>query len=121
MVDVAVVQGKGATDIEARVAISLTKFGWDFQFQEGVMGGRSLRGGQVVDFMVQTLPLPTPLYVNGEYFHGSAVAERDKLLRDMLYSYMHGQINPPVVVWGDQLQTQEESDKTILNLFGRNR
>lgn len=115
-----VVQGKAASDIEYRVSVSLTKYNWDFEFQVQVMGGRRRRGGQVIDFMVQTLPNPTPLYVQGDYYHGSRQADRDKLAQRMLTSIMDGSINQPIIVYGNELETQEESDDTILKLFGRN-
>lgn len=118
--DVGLVQGKSASDIEFRVATSLDKFDWEYQFQVGVMGGRQLRGGQVIDFIVQTAPLPTPLHIFGEYFHGSIQAERDKLMLALMSSAYHGQYAQPEVLWGDQLETQEESDQQILQLFGRN-
>jgi len=118
--DVGLVQGKSASDIELRVAISLDKFNWEYQFQVGVMGGRQLRGGQVVDFIVDTKPLPTPLYIYGEYFHGSVQAERDKLMLALMSSAFHGQYAQPEILWGEQLQTQEESDQQILQIFGRN-
>lgn len=118
--DVGLIQGKSASDIEMRVAISLDKFGWEYGFQVGVMGGRQVRGGQVVDFLVETRPLPTPLYVMGEYWHGGIQAERDKLMIALLSSAFHGQFAQPEVVWGKDLQTQEECDSTILKIFGRN-
>jgi hypothetical protein len=113
------VQGKSATDIELRVAISLDKFNWEYTFQYGVLGGRQLRGGSVIDFLVQTAPLPTPLYIMGEYWHGNKQAERDKLMMSLLSSAFHGTFNEPEVLMGTDLQTQEESDEAVLKLFGR--
>jgi len=118
--DIGLVQGKSASDIEMRVAISLTKFKWDFTFQAGIMGGRQLRGGQVIDFIVETAPLPTPLYVYGEYWHGNKQEERDKLMISLMASAYHGTFAQPEIVWGEQLATQEMSDETILKIFGRN-
>ena len=118
--DVGLVQGKSASDIEMRVALSLEKFKWEFTFQAGVMGGRQVRGGQVVDFIVETKPLPTPLYVYGEYWHGNKQAERDKLMIALLSSALHGAYAQPEIVWGEELATQEMSDETILRIFGRN-
>ena len=118
--DVGLIQGKSASDIEMRVAISLEKYNWEFVFQAGIMGGRQVRGGQVVDFIVETRPLPTPLYVYGRYWHGSLQAERDRLMIILMKSKYRHAFAPPEIVWGEQLETQEMSDQTILKLFGRN-
>ena len=117
--DAGVVQGKSASDIELRVAISLTKFKWEYTFQYGVLGGRQRRGGTVIDFLVQTVPLPTPLYVMGEYWHGSKQAQKDELMMALLSSAFHGTMNEPEVLNGADLQTQEQSDEAVLKLFGR--
>jgi hypothetical protein len=117
--DVGLIQGKSASDIEYRVAISLDKFHWTYTFQAGIMGGRQVRGGQVIDFLVDTMPLPTPLYIFGEYFHSGKEAERDKLMMALLASAFHGSLAPPEALWGDQLETQDEADQEVLKLFGR--
>jgi hypothetical protein len=114
------IQGKGVSSIlEWRVALALDKFGWEYIYQLGVAGGRSLRGGQVIDFLVLTIPLPTPLYVHGEYWHGGKQSAKDALERIMFSAYMHGRMQLPVILWGAQLQTQEMADQAILKLFGR--
>jgi hypothetical protein len=74
----------------------------------------------VIDFLVETVPLPTPLYVMGEYWHGNAQAEKDKFMIALMSSAFHGSMNPPEILMGDDLQTQDESDKAVLELFGRN-
>lgn len=50
-------------------ALALWRLHTDFVFQKHVMGGRSGRGGQVVDFWVYTTPKPTPVYIQGDYWH----------------------------------------------------
>ena len=101
---------------EWRVSKSLDKFGWTYTYQEPLAGGRSLRGGQVIDFLVDTRPKQTALYVQGEYFHGSKEQEKDELLQ----AYAFGKEKLLVeVVLTEQLQTQEESDQVIHNIFGR--
>jgi hypothetical protein len=120
MADGVLIQGKEATDIEYRVAVSLSKYKWNFEFQVPYLGGREIMGGQVVDFVVLTLPLPTPLWVQGEYWHETAVTDRDKLNREFMFAQMHGTFAPPIILWGIDLETQEESDETILKTLGRN-
>lgn len=50
-------------------ALALYRLHVDFVFQKHVMGGRSGRGGQVIDFWVYTVPKPTPVYIQGDYWH----------------------------------------------------
>src|SRR5512145_3073504 len=63
------VRGKRATSYEANVAAALDKFGISYLFQVDYWGGRTLAGGMVLDFLAFTVPLPTPIFVNGDYFH----------------------------------------------------
>ena len=50
-------------------ALALYRLKLRFDFQKHVMGGRSGRGGQVIDFWVYTAPKPTPIYIQGDYWH----------------------------------------------------
>lgn len=51
------------------VALALYKLRIEFVFQYQVMGGRGTRAGQIIDFLVYTVPLPTMVLVQGYYFH----------------------------------------------------
>lgn len=104
---------------EWRVSLALDKFGWKYYYQVSLFGGRAMRGGQVMDFLVQTLPLPTPLYVYGEYWHGGKQEERDKLMQHLLTGMMHGSINEPVIIAGDECHNQAAADNAVLKYFGR--
>jgi hypothetical protein len=58
------------------------------------MGGRALRGGQVVDFWVYTVPKPSIILVQGDYWHYNAPNEYETLLKiAYLRSYYGGEIN----------------------------
>jgi len=107
---------KAGSSYEWRVAISLTKYGWEFDYQASFFQGRRVRGGLVVDFLVHTIPLRTALFVDGEYWHPNR--ERDRLARLLLYSGTGGSIEVEVIT-GAQVKTQELSDQVILDLFGR--
>lgn len=101
---------------EVRVATSLDKYGWEYTYQYPVYGGKSMRGGQVIDFLVSTVPTPTAVYVQGPYYHGSKHEQKDKLLQDIAFGALNYLVE---VIETDKLETQEECDSTILNLFGR--
>ena len=109
-----------ASKEEVWVSNSLTKYGWEYIYQQPFFGGRSWSGGFVVDFIVFTVPLHTPLWVNGEYWHSSAQAERDRLNQLLLRSRVHGYAESKTL-WGEDLIDQEETDKSILKMFGRNK
>lgn len=80
-----------------------------FEFQKAVAGGRRLRGGQVVDFWVFTKPLPTPIYVQGDYWHKGIKAVEDDIKIQSLLRIYAGQINMPVLLWEHQLETLDET------------
>lgn len=103
------------------VSNSLTKYGWEFIYQQPYFGGWMVSGGFVVDFLVITVPLPTPLWVNGEYWHSGVQAERDALHQTLLQSRLRGQYLPAKTLWAEDLSDQDESDKSVLAMFGRQR
>lgn len=87
---------------EWRVAWALDKLGLEFRYQVPVAGGRRLRGGQVVDFVIDRPPESIPLQVFGRYWHRSEAEERLMLqaLKDIFKT-------APVILWDDELETKE--------------
>jgi len=64
------VQGiKVGSKEEARFAVALDTLGWSYQFHKQVRGGHARRGGLEFDFFVYTRPRPTPVLVQGRYWH----------------------------------------------------
>jgi hypothetical protein len=108
-----------ATTPEQNVAMALEQLGWSFRFQYPLFGGRRTIGGQVIDFLVFTTPLPTPLFVDS-YWHGSINRkERDKLKRAQLANMSKGRYRPYVVVFEREVDTIERAVSTIRKLFGK--
>ena len=99
------IQGSDATDIEWRVALALEKLKIPYMFQFQLMGGRSTRGGIVLDFLALTDPLSTPIDVRGDYWHQAAQRVDDDLALAIMMS--RGQYAEPVVLYGGELQTEE--------------
>lgn len=64
---------------EARVSVALDELGFDYMYQYQLFGGRNVRGGQVIDFIVQIPPHPIPIYVQGRYWHSAKMAPEDQL------------------------------------------
>ncbi len=77
------VQGKKASDLEARVYRVLKRLGWtdeNIEFQTPILGGRN-PGGAMLDFVVWTPGMPVIIEPNGDIWHTNSTAqrERDKL------------------------------------------
>lgn len=70
--------GKKASDIEWATYKALLSLGWkSFGFQVSVFGGRRIKGGQVLDFVLRRPSGETIVVdVRGEYFHGNTAANK---------------------------------------------
>lgn len=75
-----VIQGKTVrSKLEARVALALVYYKIDFVYQYKFNGGTQIRGGQSIDFLAKTAPLWTPIYVQGQYWHGEEKKYEDTI------------------------------------------
>ena len=89
-------------------ALALYKLKLNFVFQKHVMGGRTGRGGQVVDFWVYTTPKPTPIYIQGDYWHyAGGRAYQSQLNIAKLKSYYGASIAEPVEILTSQTPTPD--------------
>lgn len=67
---VMIIQGVVADSKEEwYVAQALDKLGLEYEYQKSVRGGRLVRGGQVLDFLVYTPGRNTVVDVRGKYWH----------------------------------------------------
>ena len=113
------VRGKKASSYEYNVAVALDKYQFSYLFQVDHWGGRRLRGGIVLDFLVFTTPMPTPLWVNGDYFHkGGTQSTIDYLQQVLLDIENRGRWRPAIVLWGKDTETIEAADASIRKVFG---
>jgi len=99
------VHGKSATSNEYFVAAALDKLGIPFLFQVSYWGGRSLRGGQVLDFLVWN-PLETPVQVFGEYWHSGLLGSKDRLKLAQLQMLFDV---PIVILWGNETDSFQDA------------
>jgi len=99
------VHGKSATSNEYFVAAALDKLGIQFLFQVSYWGGRSLRGGQVLDFLVWN-PLETPVQVFGEYWHSGLLGSKDRLKLAQLQMLFDV---PIVILWGNETDSFQDA------------
>lgn len=89
-------------------ALALYRLRLKFDFQKQVMGGRAGRGGQVVDFWVYTAPKPTPIYIQGDYWHyanGKTYESQLKIAK--LKSYYGNSIMEPVEILTSETPTPD--------------
>jgi hypothetical protein len=98
---------------EWRVALALNRLGLNYYYQFSVGGGRFTKGGQVVDFWVMTVPLPTPLFVQGEYCHSGTKAAETKLKLAQIQRIFNGQCNTPVEIWDYEIPTVDAAYQVV--------
>jgi len=111
------VQGKVATSYEFNVAWALDKLELPYMFQFAFFGGRAVRGGIVVDFLVLTNPLSTPVWVNGGFWHQGKRASEDSYQQAVLYFVARGELNRPVTLWDPDCRTKEAALSAIRREF----
>ncbi len=102
------IQGQMPDSIEEwRVALALARLGIEYEYQKNLLGGRSTKGGTVVDFWLFTAPYPTPLYVEGAYWH-SGVKQYDELTkRALLKQILKGYINDIMTIDATQIKSSK--------------
>lgn len=88
---------------EWRVAMALNKMRIEYDYQYSLGGGKRYAGGQVIDFMVYTAPLPTPIYVQGDYWHRGAKSTSDSYKQAQVIRIFHGQVNLPLLIWEHEI------------------
>lgn len=111
------VEGKKATSYEWNVAQALDTVGLEYIFQMSYFGGRQLRGGIVLDFLVFTAPLATPLWVHGEYWHMGKQRTIDEMQRATMFLFMAGEATMGQVIWGEECKTPEDALVAVKRLF----
>jgi hypothetical protein len=102
-----------ASKNEYNVAQALENLGYEFSFQLSIAGGRSLAFGIVLDFLVETAPLPTPVWVHGEYWHKGDKRKKDLEQQEVVKQYMAGGILEPVEIWGMESETVSLATQAI--------
>ena len=93
------------------VALALYRLKLDFEYQYQLFGGRRYKGGQVVDFWVKTVPLPTPILVQGYYFHYATAQKTAQTRLNIMYlkARLMGKANEPVEIMDTEIPTPEDA------------
>ena len=111
------VQGKKASSYEWNVAQALDKLEIPYFFQFELFGGRSVRGGIIIDFLVLTRPLSTPLWVNGGFWHRGNQTTKDRLQQALVYWIMRGELNRAVIFWDQDCNTPDAALSSVRREF----
>jgi len=102
------VQGVTPDSVEEwRVALALDRLGIEYEFQKEVLGGKRVSGGSVVDFWLFTAPYPTPLYVDGTYWHKGMKSYDDINRRLELKKAFKGYINDIMTIDATQISSSK--------------
>jgi hypothetical protein len=99
---------------EWRVAVALWHFKKRFEYQIPLFGGRSVRGGQVLDFLVLD-PFPMPLQVFGEYWHEGEMNSEERLNISRIENYFKQKM---IILWGSQLENQTMAINSVGRVLG---
>lgn len=94
------------------------RFGWPgekFVFQVPINGGRTRRGGLLIDFLFFTVPLWTPVFIDGEYWHRYSL--EDALKRSKIKAIL-GFSKDPVSVSADDIPNEETANAKFLEIIG---
>jgi hypothetical protein len=84
-------------------------------FQYEVFGG-NVRGGAIIDFLVQLPPMPTPVELKGSYWHESGRRSYDDILRDDQVENIPG-FAPMVVFTDEETATVEIARQYVRQRF----
>ena len=100
------------SELEYRISKALDMLKFEYKFQVPVGGGRLFRGGYVLDFLVYTHPLPTPLEALGDYWHGGT-ADDTSLRFANIKRIMGSSVNDPVGIWEHEARTISDAYKNL--------
>lgn len=103
---------------EYYVALALDRLELDYHYQYQVFGGKRVRGGQVIDFLVFKAPKPIPVFVGAEgYWHSGSRGAEDKLKQAELVAE-YPEWDMPVELTEEETNTQEEAFVAVKEKIG---
>ncbi|MFZ2470649.1 MAG: hypothetical protein WAW52_01780 [Methanothrix sp.] len=96
------------------VALALDKLGIDYSYQVPLYGGRNVRGGQVIDFVVYH-PRSIPVFIQGAYWHKAATESEDILKQQAAEAYYKTR---PVLLSEEETSTKDKAYRAVLEKIG---
>lgn len=111
MAEPVIIQGHAAgsqNEINVADALDELEMDYHYQYQIGLPG---IRGSQTIDFLVYTVPKPTPLFVHGRYWHTGRMGKKaeDELNAHELMTMTRNRWAEPVIIWDDECETVEDA------------
>ena len=103
------VLGKKATILEFNVALALDFYGINYIFQVSYFGGRTVAGGQVLDFLVFN-PMPTPVEVLGGHWHVGTLGGDDRLRIAIIEEFLGRTV---VEIYENECDTFENAKQAV--------
>ncbi len=115
-----IIQGREAGNPgEARVATALDKLRHRYLYQYRILDIKGVRGAYVIDFLILTTPpRSTPLEVFGQYWHSGRIGAEDEFRMRQIEQHFLGKANKVVIVWGNEIQNQTDTDNIIRQKVG---
>lgn len=95
------------------IAQGLYAIGMKFYYQYRIAGGSRVKGGQIIDFWLLTPILPTPLLMNGVYWHSGARAADDNYKLMELRRIFRGKIYEPIIIWDYEIPTPDMAKSVV--------
>jgi len=109
MTDQTTIQGHkiGSTnELNVSIALDRLSLNYEYQYHFGLLG---TRGSQIIDFLVYTVPKPTPLFVHGKYWHTGRKGIEDQLKLSNISATKHNQWYDPLIIWEKDCETVEDA------------
>ena len=111
--EIGLIQGKmPQSKLEWRVSKALDMLKFDYRYRLPIGGGTLFRGGLVLDFLVYTHPLPTPLPVFGDYWHGGTKDDVSYRL-ERIKMMMGKMVGEPKPIWENEARTIPDAYKNL--------
>lgn len=97
---------------EERFFRALEKQEIPFYYQYAIYGGRRVRGGVVVDFVLAMFWQPVEIF--GEHWHSGALGAEDRLTLAKERQFFKRE---PVIIWARELPDQAAADLIVKQRF----
>jgi len=115
-----IIQGRQAGSmLEWNTARALWLLNWSFYYQLDVRGGNDVRGGFIVDFLVDTVPAKTPLMCNGRYFHTETMSEYQAIEINRALRAMGYHIRDALILWEEHGLTVQDATAWLFKEIGK--
>lgn len=116
-----IVQGGAASDIEERTYIAFLHNNIkdsDIEFQPSYIAGKNLPGEIRPDFAL-FLGMIQLWFADGDYWHKTQEQKnKDEMNDQILFQKLEGRAEYPIRIPGEDLQTQDDADRTVGEYLG---